>query len=102
MPAPTPVRGETFAGPVVPEATPNPHTIRFITPPIHEGPSRWYESANEVDDSRVARLFADFDDVANVLVGPDFVAVGLPRPDRWEALLDPMLRAITNEFVSAV
>ena len=27
--------GETFAGPVVPEATPNPRMIRFVTPPIH-------------------------------------------------------------------
>ena len=98
--APRHARGETFAGPVVPEATPNPRTIRFVTPPIHEGPSRWYESAAGVDDPRVARLFAEFDDVANVLVGPDFVAVGLRRPDRWEQLLDPMLRAITTEFAS--
>jgi hypothetical protein len=99
--APRHIAGETFAGPVTPEATPNPRSIRFITPPIHEGPSRWYESAAGVDDPRVARLFADFDDVVNVLVGPDFVAVGLRRPDQWEALLDPMLRAITIEFAAA-
>lgn len=92
--------GETFAGPVVPEATPNPRTIRFVTPRIHEGPSRWYESAVDVNDPRVARLFVEFDDVANVLVGPDFVAVGLRSPDRWEQLLDPMLRAITTEFAA--
>jgi hypothetical protein len=98
--APRRAPGETFAGPVVPEATPNPRTIRFVTPPIHEGPSRWYESSVGVDDPRVARLFAEFDDVANVLVGPDFVAVGLRRPDRWEQLLDPLLRAITTEFAS--
>src|SRR5436190_9365378 len=90
--------GETFDGPVVPEVTPNPRTIRFVTPPIHQGPSRWYESADGVDDPRVARLFAEFDDVANVLVGPDFVAVGIHRPDRWEELLDPLLRAVTDEF----
>jgi HEAT repeat protein len=85
---------------VVPEATPNPRTIRFVTPPIHDGPSRWYESAADVDDPRIARLFAEFDDVANVLVGPDFVAVGLHRPDRWEELLDPVLRAVTDAFAS--
>src|SRR5438270_71809 len=39
----------TFDGPVVPEATPNPRTIRFVTPPIHDGPSRWYPSATDVD-----------------------------------------------------
>jgi hypothetical protein len=92
--------GDTFAGPVVPEATPNPRTIRFLTPPIHDGPSRWYESAAGVDDPRVARLFTEFDDVANVLVGPSFVAVGLRHPDRWEQLLDPMLRSITSEFAA--
>lgn len=92
--------GDTFAGPVVPEATPNPRSIRFITPPIHDGPSRWYESAAGVDDPRVARLYAAFDDIANVLVGPDFVAVGLRHPDRWEPVFDAMLRAITTEFAS--
>lgn len=99
-PAPRDMLGETFVGPVVPEATPNPRTIRFVTPPIHEGSSRWYESAVGVDDPRVARLFAEFDDVANVLVGPDFVAVGLRRPDRWEQLLDAVLHIVTAEFAS--
>ena len=51
--------------------------------------------------SRVARLFSEFDDVANVLVGPDFVAVGIQRPDRWEQLLAPMLRLIEAEFPAA-
>ncbi|MDQ1521471.1 MAG: Scaffold protein Nfu/NifU terminal [Actinomycetota bacterium] len=96
----SPSLAETFDGSVVPEATPNPRTIRFVTGPIHEGPSRWYESAAGVDDPRVAQLFTDFDDVANVLVGPDFVAVGLRRPDRWETLLTPMLHAVTREFAS--
>ena len=90
----------TFDGPVVPEATPNPRTIRFVTPPIHAGPSRWYESAAGVDDPRVARLF-EFADVADVLVGPDFVAVGLRRPDQWEHLLDSVLTVVAAEFAAA-
>ena len=92
----------TFDGPVVPEATPNPRTIRFVTPPIHDGPSRWYASAADVDDPRVARLFATFTEVANVLVGPDFVAIGLRRPDAWEQLLDDVLRVVTAEFAPIV
>jgi hypothetical protein len=88
----------TFATTVVPEATPNPRTIRFVTGPIHDGPSRWYESAGNVDDARVAQVFATSDEVANVLVGPDFVAVGLRRPDQWESLLEPMLRLIADSF----
>jgi HEAT repeat protein len=47
----------------------------------------------------VARLFGDFDEVTNVLVGPDFVAVTIARPNRWEQLLEPILREVTNEFV---
>ncbi|HEY5075917.1 MAG TPA: HEAT repeat domain-containing protein [Acidimicrobiia bacterium] len=86
-----------FDGPVVPEATPNPRTIRFVTPPIHDGPSRWYESVADADDPRVARLF-EFADVANVLVGPAFVAIGLRRPDTWEQVLAPLLRVVTAEF----
>ncbi len=90
----------TFDGPVVPEATPNPRTIRFgFGHPVHDGPSRWYESAaSAADDPPVARLFHKFDQVANVLVGPDFVAVGLRRPGGWEALLAPVLALVTEEF----
>jgi len=89
-----------FDGPVVPEATPNPRTIRFgFGHPVHAGTSRWYESATAAaDDPAVARLFAEFDRVANVLVGPDFVAVGLRRPDDWETMLAPILAVVTEEF----
>jgi hypothetical protein len=90
----------TFDGPVVPEATPNPRTIRFgFGHPIHDGVSRWYETAASAeDDPSVSRLFGEFERVANVLVGPDFVAVGLRRPDDWEALLTPILAVVTEEF----
>jgi hypothetical protein len=98
---PTPILDETFAGAVVPEATPNPRTIRFVTGDIHTGASRWYEAPAPVDDVRVARLFAEFDDVTNVLVGPDFVAVGVRRPDQWEQLLAPVLQVIETEFGSS-
>ena len=91
----------TFDGPVVPEATPNPRTIRFQVGSINEGSSRWYESAAAAaGDPAVARLFAEFDEVANVLVGPDFVAVGLRRAADWERLLHPVLTLVAEEFAS--
>jgi hypothetical protein len=91
--------GDTFDGTVVPEATPSPRTIRFATPPLEDGAARNYESATAAsDDPRVVRLFGDFDEVTNVLVGPDFVAVTIARPDRWEHLLEPILREVTREF----
>ena len=99
-PAPASPLDLTFDGPVVPEATPNPRTIRFgLGHAVNAGPSRWYESAAAAaDDPPVARLFAEFDRVANVLVGPDFVAVGLRRPEDWEARLAPILAVVTDEF----
>lgn len=91
--------GETFDGEVVPEATPSPRTIRFATPPLHVGTARNYDSAAAAAaDARVAALFGDFGEVTNVLVGPDFVAVTIVRPDRWEELLEPVLRAVTAAF----
>jgi hypothetical protein len=95
---PDPLAG-TFDGPVVPEATPNPRSIRFQVGPIHQGPSRWYEAAAAAaDDPGAARLFAEFEEVANVLVGPEFVAVGLHRAANWERLLRPVLDVVTDEF----
>jgi hypothetical protein len=90
--------GQLFDSVVVPEATPSPRTIRFATPPIHAGPGRAYSSATADADPRVARIFHAFDEVNDVLVGPDFVAVTISRPGRWESVLSPMLRAVTEEF----
>ncbi len=90
--------GATFEGDVVPEATPSPRTIRFATPALHEGPSRVYEARTAPDDPRVARVFEEFDDVTNVLVGPHFVAVTIKTPGRWEAVLAPMLHVVDEEF----
>ncbi|MFN2608647.1 MAG: NifU N-terminal domain-containing protein [Acidimicrobiales bacterium] len=92
----------TFDGPVVPEATPNPRTIRFQVGSLHDGPSRWFESAPPArEEPAVARLFTSFPDVANVLVGPDFVAVGLHRPADWERLLRPVLAMVAEEFAAS-
>ena len=102
QPAPGPLDG-TFDGPVVPEATPNPRSIRFQVGLIPAGPGlpprRWYESAGAAaDDPAAARLFAEFEEVANVLVGADFVAVGVHRAADWERLLRPVLDVVTDEF----
>jgi hypothetical protein len=101
--APDDALAASFDGPVVPEATPNPRTIRFhmgTLPPARAG---WYESsasARAADDAGVARLASGFDEVVNILVGADFVAVGLRRPADWERLLLPVLKVVTEEFAS--
>jgi hypothetical protein len=94
--------GLTFETEVFPEVTPSPRTIRFGTPPLHSGASRFYNSGTEAaEDPRAARLFADFDAVTNVLVGPDFVAVTIARPDQWQALLGPVLTTVAEEFTGS-
>jgi hypothetical protein len=94
--------GLTFESDVVPEATPSPRTIRFGTPPLHTGASRFYSSGDEAaEDPRARELFDTFAAVTNVLVGPDFVAVTIARPDQWETLLAPVLRAIAESFTGA-
>lgn len=94
---PDPLAG--FDGPVVPEATPSPRTIRFaVGRPLTEGDSHWFPSRTSATDARAARLFRQFEEVTGVLVGPDFVAVMLARPAEWERLLRPVLAAVTEEF----
>ena len=90
--------GTLFGGVVAPEATPSPRTMRFATPPIHDGPGRAYRATAADADPRVARIFRAFDDVTDVLVGPDFVAVTISRPARWKSILGPMLRVVAEEF----
>jgi hypothetical protein len=93
--------GLTFEREVFPEVTPSPRTIRFTTPPLHDGPSRIYNSSAEATgDARAERIFAEFDAVTTMLVGPDFVAITISRPDQWDALLAPMLVAVTEEFTT--
>jgi hypothetical protein len=92
---------ELFDGPVVPEATPSPRTIRFATPPLGDGPSRAFDAANAADDPRVAGIFATSDEVTNVLVGPNFVAVTILHANSWEHVHAPMLAAVTDAFVVA-
>ncbi|HVM02405.1 MAG TPA: HEAT repeat domain-containing protein [Acidimicrobiales bacterium] len=90
----------SFEGDVVPEATPNPRTVAFRTGPVSGGHSREYRSAADADDPRVARLFAAFPEVSSVLVASDFVAVSVRRPERWPALLAPVLAAVEGEFAT--
>lgn len=92
----------TFEGAVVPEATPSPRTIRFATPPPHRASSAVYDRASAAAHPVAGRIVADFDEVTNVLVGPDFVAVTIARPDRWEQLLEPVLRVVNEEFAESV
>lgn len=93
----------TVDGPVVPEATPDPRTIRFRAGPIHDGESPWFESpASGQAYWRAARLFDQFPEVANVQIGPDFVAVSLRRASDWDRLQGRVLATVAGVFEEAV
>jgi hypothetical protein len=92
-----------FDGLVVPEATADPRTIRFRTGPIDDGESLWFESpASAQAYWRAARLFDQFPEVTNVLIGPDFVAVSLRSASQWERLLGRVLATVAVVFEEAV
>jgi hypothetical protein len=85
-----------FAGPVQPEATPNPRHVRFViggTP----APGVWYRRGDDLSDERVAQLLGD-DDITDVLVAGDFVAIGLRRASTWEARLDDLVQTVEELF----
>jgi hypothetical protein len=90
--------GRTFGSGVVPQPTPNPRTLRFATARRAMAESESFQRATGLDDERVAAVFAVAEDVVDVLVGADFVAVSLARPGRWPALLEPMLDAVASAF----
>lgn len=86
-----------FSGPIVPEATPNPRHIRF---PLggRPGESVFYDGPSaDISDKRVVALFED-PDVADVLIAPDFVAIGLDRADKWESRIDDILLRVADLF----
>lgn len=86
----------TFGSGVVPQPTPNPRTLRFATARRAMATSETFRRGDRSDDERVAAIFAVADDVVDVLVGADFVAVSLVRPGRWPELLEPMLDVVAS------
>ncbi len=88
-----------FDGPVVPEPTPHPRKVKFLTGGDPQ-PGLWYRRTDgHPDDDRVARLLAE-DDVTDVMVAGDFVTVGLDRTSSWQQRLDPILALVTTLFAT--
>ncbi len=97
-PGPPTVFDRVFAGPVIPEPTPHPRKVRFVTggePAI----GVWYRRGDPEppDDARVATLFED-SAITDVMVAGDFVTIGLAAGVAWEARLDPVLARVTELF----
>lgn len=87
-----------FAGPVIPEPTPHPRKVRFITGG-EPAPGVWYrrDDPQPSPDPRVVALLADTD-LADVMVAGDFVTIGLAPGASWEHRLDSILERVTTLF----
>jgi hypothetical protein len=87
-----------FAGPVVPEPTPHPRKVRFVTGG-EPAPGVWYRRGDPdpPGDARVVALFDDAD-VSDVMVAGDFVTVGLAPGSSWEDRLDAVLDRVSALF----
>jgi hypothetical protein len=94
----TSIFDRVFEGPVVPEATPHPRKVKFVTGGT-PAPGRWYRRGDTEppDDERVRRLFAE-PDVTDVMVAGDFVTVGIGARSPWERRLEPILALVTELF----
>ncbi len=88
-----------FDGPVVPEPTPHPRKVKFVTGGTPQA-GIWYRHTDgEPDDQRVARLL-DESDISDVMVAGDFVTVGLDRDSSWAERLDGILDLVTRLFAT--
>ncbi|MBA2338647.1 MAG: NifU N-terminal domain-containing protein [Acidimicrobiia bacterium] len=90
-----------FAGPVLPEPTPHPRKVRFVTGG-EPSPGVWYrrDDPQPPPDPRVVALFDD-EDIADVMVAGDFVTIGLAPGAPWEHRLASILAAVTALFPAA-
>jgi hypothetical protein len=95
---PSPDLASTFEFGVVPEATPNPRTLRFATAQRQQSASRSFRRGDLIDDGRVERIFDAVPDAVDVLIGPDFVAISLDRPGRWPGALEAAMRVVGQSF----
>ncbi len=99
-PAPS-VFDRAFAGPVVPEPTPHPRKVRFVTGG-EPAPGVWYRRGDPdpAADARVVALFED-GDISDVMVAGDFVTIGLAAGASWEDRLDTVLERVATLFPAA-
>ncbi len=87
-----------FDGPVVPEATPHPRKVKFMTGGV-PAPGNWYRrnDSSRPADPRVRRLFAE-PDVTDVMVAGDFITLGISARSSWEKRLEPLLALVVELF----
>lgn len=85
---------ELFATGVDVSVTPNPRTLRLGIAVRTGAATETFKRGDRVDDPAVDALFASADEIVDILVGADFVAVSIDRPTRWPAILPAVVAAV--------
>ncbi len=82
------------------EATPNPATLKFIPgKPVLPGATREYRSADDADESPLAKKLFEINGVSGVFLGHDFVTVSRSGAE-WQQLKPQILGSIMDHYMS--
>ncbi len=101
VPAPVDL-GDTFDGPVVAEAGPQPRIVHFLTGAGTGGAaSGWIRSAADTHDARLKKLFEAFPAISGVMLAPGCYAIEVHDAAHWHDVLLPLLVHLGAHFASA-
>jgi Fe-S cluster biogenesis protein NfuA len=82
------------------EATPNPATLKFLPgKPVLPGATRDFRSADEAEDSPLAKRLFAINHVSGVFLGHDFVTVSRSGGE-WQQLKPAILGVIMDHYLS--
>ena len=83
------------------EATPNPQTLKFLPgQTVVAGPPRDIKSAEEAENSPLARRLFGLDGVQGVFLGSDFISVTKSEDAGWAVLKPAILGLIMEHYLS--
>lgn len=82
------------------EATPNPHTLKFIPgKPVLDQGTADFRAKSEASGSPLAQRLFDIDGVTGVFLGADFISVSKGEAE-WQHLKPMVLGAIMEHYMS--
>lgn len=82
------------------EATPNPHSMKFVITAQIAEESVNFTKAEETNRSPLARKLFGFPWAAGIFIGPNFVTVTKQEWVEWEILADPLAELIKEHVIS--
>lgn len=88
--------------PIETEFTPNPNSLKFnVGRTLLERGSAFYANRKEAESSLLAKKIFEIPQVANVLIGQDFVTITrVSSVDSWKPLIAPVTKALEEYFAA--